>query len=236
MEQINANQSFDVSQIHMYYMNVITDLKVKFAEEKGYMQSQIHSLEKNIDSSNTKLEDARKEFEKVKSDLEIDKFLHESRANAIQKLLDVANKDISELQDELRKYKDKEIAGSAINKVSLETTKRKHDYYEYDNFTTKKNKSNKFEKKRILCFNFNTCTFQGCTYGHSVDELSLCPYGEHCDKRNCDFMFHSEENKQKFIQKNRQYDQFLCINYYKNGNCNDESCNFIHIYIPDHEF
>jgi len=93
-------------------MNLITKLKIRFAEEKGYMQSQIDSLEKEIDNIESKLDSSKKKVEdliqnteKLKCDHEIDKFLYESRNSATQKLLDIANKDINELQEKLKHIK-----------------------------------------------------------------------------------------------------------------------------------
>ena len=108
----NPNPNPYVNSCHMYYMNLITKLKIRFAEEKGYMQSQIVYLEKEIDNIESKLDSSRKKVEdliknneKLKADNEIDKFLYNSRNSAIQKLLESANKEINEYQKKLKHTK-----------------------------------------------------------------------------------------------------------------------------------
>ena len=241
MDNIINNPSFDVSQIHLYYINLITDLKIKFAEEKGYMQSQINALEKNIEDCNLKLNTANQKIEnmiqkteKIKSEFEIDKFLLDSQRRAVENLLDISNKDISELQEKLKQITEKKPTDIMEKEITT-----KHKYAEEDkddkddkkdkedNHITKKQKYNDMPK-RILCYNFSKCNFHECTYGHSIEELAICPYGEYCNRKSCNYMFHSDENKVRFIEQNRKYNQLLCIEYYKNGYCYDKFCNEIH--------
>ena len=246
MEQEQSNPSVDLTQIHMYYMNLISDLKIRFAEEKGYMQSQIDSLEKNMQSSNSKLNTANQKLETIvqkteqmKSSFEFDKFLWESKTSAVEKLLDIANKDINELQEKLKQITDAKNTDITVKDI---TTKRKHDKKdkeedkEEDNARCKQTKYTDSKQKRILCYRFSKCNFPECSYGHSVDELCICPFGEYCDRKFCHYMFHSEENKKKFIEHNNKYIKVLCKDYFKNGFCIDKFCNKIHYYMADHDY
>ena len=241
-----SNHNPYVNSCHMYYMNLITKLKIRFAEEKGYMQSQIDSLEKEIDNIESKLDSSKKKVEdliqnteKLKCDHEIDKFLYESRNSATQKLLDIANKDINELQEKLKQITDSKNTDITVKDI---TTKRKHDEKdkeedkEEDNARCKQTKHTDSKQKRILCYRFSKCNFPECSYGHSVDELCMCPFGEYCDRKFCHYMFHSEENKKKFIEHNNKYIKVLCKDYFKNGFCIDKYCNKIHYYMADHDY
>jgi hypothetical protein len=58
-------------------------------------------------------------------------------------------------------------------------------------------------KRTIVCKRFSNCTFEGCTFAHTMEELtpSVCGYQDQCrNKDKCNYI-HSGETKEQYVSR-----------------------------------
>ncbi len=194
-----------------------------------------------LESNNYKkeIENLNKKLMEYKS-MEIDKILLEAKhkceeqAQAHAKFIIDKNGDIhskskrmrfdSEFQDdfiplESSSYKDSRDSKASEKHIKIE----KSDIVIFDEKVPK-------YKNTLLCYHGKDCNFTNCYFAHSFDYIRVCPDGTQCNFSLCRAMFHTNEDREKFIEKNKYYQQRLCKQYMTSKKCDKVSCSYVHFY------
>lgn len=155
-----------------------------------------------------------------------DKMKHER--NAYNEDIDYKKRKYDDMK--YRKYDDdddmkyRKYGDDAKHSDYNDVKQREYGIYKKEKSGKKINTSGNY---RILCYYGKNCDKKDCVYGHTLEELSICPYGLTCN-RSCRFMFHSIENKRKFIETNVSCVQKLCKEFNIHGKCSSKLCEHIH--------
>jgi len=134
------------------------------------------------------------------------------------------NQEIKDFQDEIkslkRKNKQLEDDCESIN-IKYKIFKGMIERLRHKNTDIKYNPIDKYIKK-IFCYRGHCCTFDKCTFAHSINELVICPYGDYCNnKAFCGFMLHNEQDRASlFIEISLNCKlECLCEEFHKTNNC-----------------